>query len=71
MNSSSAASMMAARRSAERAARLDAGFGKVASGKAGVDGLTGAAFSARRRLAGIADIPPLMRFAHLALAKYD
>jgi hypothetical protein len=52
MNSSSAASMMAARRSAARAARLDGGFGGAAFGKAGLGALAGTAFSPRRRLAG-------------------
>jgi len=49
-NSSSAASMMAWRRSAARAARLDRGFADGAVGSAGFCGLTAAAFSPRRAI---------------------
>jgi hypothetical protein len=52
MNSSSAASMMACRRSAARWARLDGG----AFGKAGFGALAKAAFPPRRRLAGFAGV---------------
>jgi hypothetical protein len=57
MNSSIAASMMAARRSAARAARLDGGPGEAMAGKGGFGALTGAVASPRRRLAGFEGVP--------------
>ena len=51
--------MMAWRRSAARAARLEGGLSDAAFGKAGFDGLTEAAFSPRRRLAGLDEVPSL------------
>src|SRR6266699_3153822 len=61
MNSSSAASMMASRRSAVRSARFDGGFGGRAFGKAdfgALDALTGAAFSPCRPMAGFSPRRP-------------
>src|SRR5450631_2544504 len=57
-NSSSAASMMAPRRSAARSARLEAS----ALGDAGLGGLAGAPFSPRRPAAGFAPPRPLADF---------
>jgi len=51
MNSSSAASMMASRRSAVRSARFDGGFGEAGFAKAGFGALTGATFSPCRPMA--------------------
>src|SRR4030088_3312350 len=77
MNSSSAASMMASRRSAVRSARLDGGFGGRAFGKAdfgplgplgaltaldALGPLTGAAFSPCRPMAGFSPRRPLADF---------
>src|SRR6266581_8412049 len=68
MNSSSAASMMASRRSAVRSARFDGGFGGRAFGKADfgalgpLDALTGAAFSPCRPMAGFSPRRPLADF---------
>src|SRR6266704_594317 len=71
MNSSSAASMMASRRSAVRSARFDGGFGGRAFGKAdfgaldaldALDALTGAAFSPCRPMAGFSPRRPLADF---------
>jgi hypothetical protein len=52
MNSSIAASMMAARRSAARAARMDDGSGEVLFGETGFGTVAEAALGPRRRLAG-------------------
>src|SRR5882724_11208826 len=62
MNSSSAASMMAARRSAVRSARFDAGFGEDAFAKAGFDSLTEATFSPCRPMAVFSPRRPLADF---------
>src|SRR5260370_40541203 len=65
MNSSSAASMMAWRRSAARAARLDGASSVAAFGNVGFAGfavlavLADAAFPPRRRLAGLDEVPSL------------
>jgi hypothetical protein len=57
MNSSSAASMMAWRRSAARAARPETGLGAGASGEAAFGTLAEVAFSPRLRLAGLGAAP--------------
>jgi hypothetical protein len=62
MNSSSAASMMAARRSAVRSARFDGGFGEGAFAKAGFGALTAAPFSPCRPMAGFSPRRPLADF---------
>jgi hypothetical protein len=62
MNSSSAASMMAARRSAVRSARFDAGFGEAGFAKAGFGALTGATFSPCRPMAVFSPRRPLADF---------
>jgi hypothetical protein len=63
MNSSSAASMMASRRSAVRSARFDGGFGDVAfAPKADFGALTEAAFSPCRPMAGFSSRRPLADF---------
>jgi hypothetical protein len=53
MNSSSAASMMAWRRSAARSARLEGDLDNGALGKIGFGDLAAATFSPRRRPAGL------------------
>jgi hypothetical protein len=67
MNSSSAASMMASRRSAARSARLDGGLGVEALDDAGFGGLVEAAFSPRRRLVGLEGVPSLAVVRKLAM----
>src|SRR5450631_36858 len=62
-NSSSAASMMAPRRSAARSARLEASaLGDAGLDDAGLDALAGAPFSPRRPAAGFAPPRPLADF---------
>jgi hypothetical protein len=59
--------MMAWRRSAARAARLDAGMGGVPFGEADFGGLTEAGFSPRRRLADFEAVSSLGVVRELAI----